>query len=351
MSAELKIASAPGRRAAWALRLSIASLAPSLLLPVALAPMSHAFPAQAVPAQAASAQSASVSASIVQVEQVSPTWSDILVASPSMQRTIRVHVLHPAHSSPRPTFYLLDGNEASEVRSDWITKTDIVDFAASKDVNVVLPAGGEASYYTDWQRPDPELGVNMWETFLTDELPPLIDGFFHGNGRDAIGGISMGGQAALTLASRHPGRYDATVAISACPLVAQQPYQDSVRAGIASRGGNATNMWGQRDDPAWFAHDPSMNLDGLRGTEIYLYAGSGLPGVHEQGFDQSGLATILVGGPIEAAASLCTVDFAARLAGAGIPAMVDLRPTGTHSWPYWQDALRSAWPTVESALR
>ncbi|WP_278315192.1 alpha/beta hydrolase [Lolliginicoccus levis] len=290
-------------------------------------------------------------ASIAGVEQVSPTWTDILVSSPSMQRTIRVHVLHPTHSSPRPTFYLLDGNEASEVRSDWITKTDIVDFAASKDANIVLPAGGEASYYTDWQQPDPELGVYMWETFLTEELPPLIDGTFHGNGRDAIGGISMGGQAALALASRHPGRYEGVAAISACPMVAQSPYQDSVRAGIARQGGNATNMWGPRDDPAWSAHDPSMNPDGLRGTAIYLYAGSGRPGVHEQGFDETTRATILVGGPIEAAASVCTVDFAARLAAASIPTIVDLRPTGTHSWPYWQDALRSAWPTVESALR
>lgn len=297
-----------------------------------------------------SATAAPPPASVAQVDHVSSTRTDLMVDSPAMQRTIRVHVLHPAHSSPRPTFYLLDGNEATYEQSDWIAKTDITEFAATKDVNVVLPAGGEGSYYTDWEQPDPEFGVYQWETFLTEELPPIVDSYFHGNGRNAIGGISMGGQAAFTLTARHPDLYQGVVAISACPLVAPEPYQDSVRAGIAYRGGNADNMWGPRNASAWFEHDPAQNLDGLRGKPLYLYAGSGAPGRHEQHFDDDTRATIVVGGPIEAAALACSTDFAARLAAGGITPTLDFRPSGTHSWPYWQDAIRSAWPTVEAAV-
>ncbi|WP_041451078.1 alpha/beta hydrolase [Hoyosella subflava] len=296
------------------------------------------------------AASFATAAPVTRVDEISVTRTDIYVDSPAMQRTIRVHVLHPAHSSPRPTFYLLDGNEATFEQSDWITKTDIVDFAASKNVNVVLPAGGEGSYYTDWQQPDPEFGVYMWETFLTEELPPIIDSYFNGNGRNAIGGISMGGQAAFTLTSRHPGLYRGVVAISACPLVAPQPYQDTVRAGIAYRGGDATNMWGPRNAPAWFEHDPAQNLGALRDKPLYLYAGNGTPGRYEQQFDDDTQATIVVGGPIEAAALTCSADFAARLGAGGITPTVDFRSSGTHSWPYWQDAIRSAWPTVEAAV-
>ncbi|MDJ0496173.1 alpha/beta hydrolase-fold protein, partial [Gordonia alkanivorans] len=47
----------------------------------------------------------------------------------------------------------------------------------------------------------------MYETFLTEELPPLIDEDFGGNGRNAIAGASMGGVAALTLATRLPAMY------------------------------------------------------------------------------------------------------------------------------------------------
>ncbi|GGC53326.1 esterase family protein [Hoyosella rhizosphaerae] len=288
-------------------------------------------------------------ASIAREDQISDAQTDIYISSPAMQRTILVHVLHPSHSAPRPSFYLLDGNEARYEQSDWIAKTSIVEFASTKNVNVVLPAGGEGSHYTDWQQTDPKFGVYKWETFLAEELPPIIDARFNGNGRNAIGGTSMGGQAAFTLATRNPELFRGAIGISACPLVAPEPYQNSVRAGIASRGGDATNMWGPRDAPGWFEHDPAQNLDALRGKPIYLYAGSGAPGIYETQVDDA-QETVTVGGPIEAAALVCSTDFAARLIDEGIIPTVDFRSSGTHSWPYWNDAIRSAWPTVEAAV-
>lgn len=47
---------------------------------------------------------------------------------------------------------------------------------------------------------------------------------------------------------------------------------------------------------------------------------------------------------------MCTRQLADRLAQLGIPATVNRRPTGTHSWPYWADELPRSWPTMAAGL-
>ncbi|MET0318269.1 MAG: esterase family protein, partial [Rhodococcus fascians] len=59
---------------------------------------------------------------------------------------------------------------------------------------------------------------------------------------------------------------------------------------------------------------------------------------------------ILLGGVIEAVANGCAERLQQRLGELGIPAQFDLGHPGTHSWLYWQDALRASWPTLERAL-
>lgn len=77
-------------------------------------------------------------------------------------------------------------------------RTDAPKFFADKHVNVVTPLSGAFSYYTDWERPDPGLaksgnnnGVNMWTTFLTEELPPVIDSTFGTTGENALAGLPL----------------------------------------------------------------------------------------------------------------------------------------------------------------
>lgn len=118
-------------------------------------------------------------ARITRVAMVTPTRATVTVFSPAMRKSISETVLLPAdRTRPVPTLYLLDGIDAGVytryTESGWTTQTDVVRFMADKPVNVVLPIGGTASYYTDWNATDPVLGRNKWETFLTTELPPLI---------------------------------------------------------------------------------------------------------------------------------------------------------------------------------
>lgn len=281
--------------------------------------------------------------------EMTPTRSALWIHSGAMQRDIAVQVLHPAAAGgARPSYYLLDGLDPGVDQSTWTNATDAERFFAGRNVNVVLPIGGLAGYYTDWNFPDPVLGTYKWETFLTRELPPIIDREFGGNGVNAIGGLSMGGHAAFALATRNPWLYRAVAGYSACPdnSFAQLP----MMASIAFRRANPANMWGLPGDPTWAAHDPALNVGALRGKAIYLWTGNGIPGPHEFELKPQLPEAIFLGGPIEAYVLPCVAAFAARLGAARIPARVDYRPTGTHSWPYWQDALHDSWATIGPAI-
>ncbi|CAM2979207.1 alpha/beta hydrolase family protein [Skermania piniformis] len=279
------------------------------------------------------------------MDELTPTRSSLFIDSPAMQRIVEVQVLHPAGGGSRPSLYLLDGIDSGADQNMWTMKTDVVQFFADKDVNVVLPVGGHATYYTDWQSHDPTLGLNRWETFLTEELPPLIDRQSNGNGTNAIAGLSMGGQAALTLASRHRNLYRGVGAFSACPDTRTPTARSFIRASVAAKGGNADNMWGTDANPDWAANDPITNAANLRGLAIYQSVGNGIPGPR----DTLETATSLIG-PLEVGANACTRTFDQRLQSLGIPAKFVYRPVGTHSWGYWQDDLHDSWSTLGPAI-
>ncbi|MGO3326533.1 hypothetical protein [Gordonia sp. (in: high G+C Gram-positive bacteria)] len=47
---------------------------------------------------------------------------------------------------------------------------------------------------------------------------------------------------------------------------------------VSRGGGNTANMWGPPGTAQWRRHDPIVNAGRLRGTAIYLSAGSGIAG-------------------------------------------------------------------------
>ncbi|ASF08122.1 alpha/beta hydrolase [Nocardia brasiliensis] len=288
------------------------------------------------------------------IEPKSDRWAEVFVRSPAMGRVMQLDVLHPvAGTAPHPTLYLLDGDGATdqEAQSTWTRKSDIVQFFADKTVNVVMSVGGPGSFYTDWLRDDPKLGHNRWETFLTQELPPLLDRLLDGNGRNAIAGESMGAQAAATLAFRHPALYRAMAAYSGC-LISDKLDQATVRSAVTIKGGDPDNMWGTRSDPEWAAHDPSKHIEELRGKQIYLSTASGVPGRADFTYDPTAdypedtFNSIV----LESLAHDCTTEFDADLRAHGVPATVRYTDFGTHSWPYWQAALHDSWPILAQGL-
>ncbi|MBF6348397.1 MULTISPECIES: alpha/beta hydrolase [Nocardia] len=291
---------------------------------------------------------------------------ELTVYSPSMQRDIALQVLRPADTeTPAPTLYLLNGAGGGEDAASWSAQTDLAGFFADKHVNVVVPLEGAFSYYTDWQRPDPGLaenlgnnGRNMWATFLTEELPPVIDTAFGTTGANAIAGISMAATSVLDLTIRAPELYRAAAAYSGCAMTSDPLGRAFVTLVVSLGGGDSENMWGPVDGPGWREHDPYLHADRLPDIPMYISSGTGLPGRYDTATDprlrgdQKMLWNqLLVGGGIEAAADYCTRALQRRTQELGRTDIVfDLRPAGTHSWGYWEDDLHRSWPLLAAAL-
>ncbi|MDI9916357.1 alpha/beta hydrolase family protein [Rhodococcus sp. IEGM 1379] len=275
----------------------------------------------------------------------------LTVASPALRREVGVEILLPADSSvPRPVLFILDGVDAGENTSKWMTQGGAPEFFADKNVYVVVVNGGAASLYTDWENMDPQLGLNKWETYLTQELPPLMDGRFETTGVKAIAGHSMGAQGAMMLAHRNPTLYSGIAVFSGCYSTMDVWGRTSAQMTVSSRSGDLNNMWGELGGPEWEAHDSLLNAESLRGKEIYISVANGLPGSDETLQSPDLGERLVVGGGIEAAAEECTRQFDRRLQDLDIAATVDYEPNGTHAWAYWRERLPKAWPTLSKAL-
>lgn len=282
---------------------------------------------------------------------VTATGVRVEVYSPSMGRTIPLDILRSPGTAPAPTLYLLNGAGGGEDSANWIDQGGAESFFAGKHVNVVIPRAGAFSYYTDWLHDDPALGRQRWETFLTRELPAAVAAMVPGTGRAAVAGLSMSGSAALALAERHPGQYGAVASFSGCPNTSGALGAEYVRLTVEGRGAaSVTNMWGQIGGPDWIAHDAEVNAGRLSGTNVFVSAGTGLPGAHDNTSSPQQVAQMAVGGPIEVAVRDCSVRFVDRLHQAGIPVDTYFPDLGTHSFAYWNDALTRAWPTLWRGL-
>ncbi|MGW0007994.1 alpha/beta hydrolase [Nocardia grenadensis] len=283
----------------------------------------------------------------------------LYVNSVAMDKDIVVDVQRPADASvPRPTLYLLNGAGGGEDSASWQAQTNTLEFLSDKNVNVIQPIGGAWSYYTDWIKDDPALGRNKWKTFFTEELPPLIDGALGTNGVNGLAGLSTSGTTVLALPIAKPGLYKAAAAYSGCAQTSDPVGSEFVKLTVNTWGGGDTdNMWGPQGSPEWAANDPYLHAEALRGLELYVSTGNGLPGRWDTLNGPHtlpgsyGLANqILVGGVIEAGTNFCTHNLKTRLDSLGIPATFNFRDSGTHSWGYWEDEFKVSWPVLARGL-
>ena len=141
---------------------------------------------------------------------------------------------------------------------------------ADQNVNLIIPTGGQGSMWSDWNAPDPVLGISKWETFITRDLPRIAEPRLSANTNRAIGGISMGAGAAVTIATRHPGLYNGVFGVSGC-YSTDALGQILTRYTVESRGATLTNMWGEPGNEQWAAHDALLNAENLRGKACLLY--------------------------------------------------------------------------------
>ncbi|WP_084483030.1 alpha/beta hydrolase-fold protein [Nocardia amikacinitolerans] len=277
------------------------------------------------------------------------------VHSPSMGTPVQVQLLLARDWNSRPdarfpVLFMLDGLRATEDESGWTKDAGAAGFYADKNVTVVLPVGGQSSFYSDWLQPNN--GKNYkWETFLTKELPPLLESQWRATAVRGMAGLSMGGTAAMFLAGRNPGfvRYAASYSGFLTTTTLGMP--QAIEFAMRDAGGfDSAAMWGPPTSPEWENHDPYVLADRLKGTSIYVSSGSGATGPFDQASGIPGVSTNYAGMGLEILSRLTSQNFVTKLAELSIPAQVNYRPSGTHSWPYWDFEMRQSWTQAAAAL-
>ena len=288
-------------------------------------------------------------ARITNIEHVNDRWDKVSVYSPSMDKVI-VNDVYKAPSSGSPVFYLLPGidggdnldpggNWAPGTKS-WFGFTDLQGFFADKNVNVVSPLGGQFSWFTDWVG-DPG---KQYQTYMTRELPPLINAQYNTNGRNAVGGLSSTGGTAVDYAVQAPGLYKAVASYSGFLNPSDPDSAQKVSLTLMSGGASAENMWGPKDGPLWSAHDPSKNVEKLRGVAVYAAASNtGNVGPVDRLPEGSGNMT---GGFIERIIAESTRKFADAATAAGVPVHYVAREEGSHTWGLFESEMQESWFTT-----
>ncbi|WP_101952117.1 esterase family protein [Mycobacterium sp. 3519A] len=268
------------------------------------------------------------------------------VPSAAMGRDIKVQF----QGGGTHAIYLLDGLRAQDDYNGWDINTPAFEWYNGSGLSVVMPVGGESSFYSDWYQPAVGNGTTQtykWETFLTQELPAWLSANKGiSTTRNAVVGLSMSGSASLILAAYHPQNFIYAGSLSGFLHLSDGIWPTLVGFAMNDAGGfKADAMWGPGSDPAWARNDPTVQVGKLvaNHTRLWIYAGNGTP-------SDLGGANV----PAEFLENMLhqsNVDFQNDYqAAGGNNATFNFPPNGTHDWPYWGAQLQAMKPDVQRVL-
>lgn len=280
-----------------------------------------------------------------------PRFERWWVASKAMNRVLPVEIWRAASDAPAPMLYLLDGVD-SPSPSGWLLPGNVQQTFAGEHVTLVMPTRADGSLHADWHHDDPVLSRNKWQTFLTEELPDLLEaGSIPFTGKRGIAGLSMGAASAVTIAEQRPDLYRAVGAIAGCYTARDDLGFILAKIVAETRGGDIANMWGPRNDPAYLENDGLLNADELAGKALYFSTATGVPDATEWQRNNLDLLRFTQGTGLEIATHACTVEMDRRLDELGIHARVDYLPTGLHNWDNFSRFVAPMRDTLMPALR
>jgi len=274
----------------------------------------------------------------------------LMVPSPSMGRDIKVQFQSGGENSP--AVYLLDGLRAQEDFNGWDINTQAFEWYLDSGLSIVMPVGGQSSFYTDWYQPATNKGPTVtykWETFLTQELPGFLASqrAVKPTGNAAVG-LSMAGSASLILSVYHPQQFTYASSMSGFLNPSEGWWPFLINISMSDAGGfDANEMWGRTEDPnsAWKRNDPMVQIPQIvaNGTRIWIYCGNGQP--NELGGGDLP-ATFLEGLTIRTNETFRDNYIAAG----GSNGVFNFPDNGTHNWAYWGRELQAMKPDLQRVL-
>ncbi|MDT5170809.1 MAG: diacylglycerol O-acyltransferase / trehalose O-mycolyltransferase, partial [Mycobacterium sp.] len=232
----------------------------------------------------------------------------------------------------------------------WDINTPAFEWYLQSGLSLVLPVGGQSSWYTDWYKPacgKAGCQTYKWETFLTSELPAYLasNKQVKPTGGAAVG-LSMAGASSLNLANYHPDQFIEVGSFSGLMDPSQGMGPTLIGFAMGDAGGyKPADMWGPKEDPAWQRNDPLVNVSKTvaNNTRVWMYCGNGKPS--DLGGDNMP-AKFLEG--FVRTSNLKWQD--AYNAAGGHNAVFNFDANGTHDWPYWGSQLHAMLPDLQQHL-
>ncbi|MCC3314383.1 alpha/beta hydrolase [Nocardia africana] len=291
---------------------------------------------------------------------------------------IKSRVFRAADGNTDRVVYALDGMRAREDLNGWEIETDIARLLTSWNINVVMPVGGQSSFYADWNAPSSFLGVApgsgsssgstsgsgalqafsagpgksytyKWETFLTQNLRgALRDRLGFRADRNGVFGLSMGGSAALTLAAYHPDQFSFAGSFSGYLNMSAPGMREAIRVAMLDAGGYNVDAMAPPWGPQWLRMDPFVFAPRLiqNNTRLWISAGSGIP----TATDGPNMGTVN-GMGLEALALVNTRAFQVRMASLGAQNIAyDFPAAGIHAWNNWRDEVYRMAPDLSANI-
>src|ERR1700747_591483 len=114
--------------------------------------------------------------------------------------------------------YMLDGLRAQDDFNGWDINTPAFEEYYQSGLSVIMPVGGQSSFYSNWYQPSSSNGQNYtykWETFLTQEMPAWLQANKQVSpfGNAAVG-LSMSGGSSMILAADYPQQLPYAASVS-----------------------------------------------------------------------------------------------------------------------------------------
>ncbi|MCV7046149.1 esterase family protein [Mycobacterium frederiksbergense] len=275
------------------------------------------------------------------------------VPSAGMGRDIRIQFQSGGEGSP--ALYLLDGLRAQDDFNGWDINTAAFEWYHDSGLSVMMPVGGQSSFYSDWYKPAKGKSgtyTYKWETFLTQELPAWLQANrgVKPTGSAAVG-LSMAGSAAFTLAVHHPQQFPYAASLSGFLNLSEGWWPMLVGLSMGDAGGfKSEDMWGPSSDPAWKRNDPYVNINTLiaNNTRIWVYCGDGTPSDLDAGASAGNLFNAKF---LESFTLRTNKTFRdTYLANGGTNGVFNFPENGTHSWGYWGSQLQAMKPDIQRVL-
>jgi S-formylglutathione hydrolase FrmB/putative cell wall-binding protein len=244
-----------------------------------------------------------------------------------------------------PVTYYLAGTNADVARFESYGGEE----ATRDHPAIVVAPTANAGYWSDWYNFG-AFGPPMYETFVIDQLLPLIDARYRTSGRRGVIGESMGGFGVMMLAARHPDLFDAASSLSGAVDTNTPAIQAVVTATPTAQTAGPEppgSIFGPRatEEVRWRGSNPVDLAENLHAMDLQIRTGDAVPAPEAAADPATGPACALEAGVREASENLH-----ARFDELGIAHAFEIYPNACHTNDVYAGYVRDSLPAFEAAF-